>query len=452
MPRNSESPSSRSAKGTGFTRFDEISECLERVLETSVADETEVAWFERRHGEARSDGAPAKVEDPRLSVIVRVVESGRLGWYRTDTPDSHLLESGVRQAMALAKGQDKLKRTNVLATDDEEFRAPRRLFDRDVSRLDPHQAAERLNSLVDDGESARMSWTDVRLVIYNSHGLKRSAASTDVTCEMRSGDGPGMGFAAASSRRLEDLDLEAILDRARAGRGTGPAAEIPQGSVPVLLSPEATAAWLNLLNAHAFSGSSFIEGTSFLRRHRNIQVFDRRFNLRDDATTHLLSFPFDFEGVMKRPLELIVEGRPTTPALSQSQGIQAGLEPTGQAVGGEDALFSHLFLLPGEASDEDLLAAADGGIRIAWLDGSECYEPSKLLVRARARGVRRIENGRLGAPLPDLTWETSLLGSLARLRAIGMRPTVLAAPTTPLGGIAAPSVVLEEASGLCALR
>jgi len=48
-------------------------------------------------------------------------------------------------------------------------------------------------------------------------------------------------------------------------------------------------------------------------------------------------------------------------------------------------------------------------------------------------------------------WHESLLAALARLRAIGESPVVLATATTPLGGISAPAVVLEESGDFQAL-
>jgi predicted Zn-dependent protease len=218
--------------------------------------------------------------------------------------------------------------------------------------------------------------------------------------------------------------------------------------VPVLFTGEAVIELLNVLNTFAFSGRAFVEGTSFLARHRNVQVFDRGFNLCDDGTrTPGLPFPFDLEGSPKAPLDLIVDGQPSTPALTYQQGAETGLVPTAQAVGGQDALFGNLFLLPGEASEEELLAAADGGIHVGWLDRPECFDPGHLHLRARARGVRRVEGGKLGPPLPELVWEDSLLRALARLRAVGRDPVVRAVSSTPLGAISAPALVLTESEG-----
>ena len=438
-----------------FTPFDQVASIFEQVLAASPADETELVWFERKYSSTSSNGGDRGfLEQPRLTVLVRVIERGRQGWHRTDSTSANDLESGLRHALALAKVQPKVKKQPVLPTETRELKFGRELRDQRVSSLDPDSARALLDEWCGGGVAGRLDWSETRLAIFNSHGLRRSAATSELTFEATCGEGAGSGRAAGSARSLETLDAEGICERARVcqaggGQATCEVAEVPPGPVPVLLAPEATITLLNVLNTFALAGRAYLDGTSFLVRHRNVQVFDRRFNLRDDGhRVPGLPFPFDLEGSPKTPLDLIVEGQPSTVALNQYQGAEAGMRPTAQAVGGQDALFGNLFMLPGNASQDDLLAAADGGIRIGWLESPDCFEPSQLRFCSVARCVRRIENGRLGAALPDLVWEDSLLRALARLKALGKDAAVLSTATTPLGAIAAPAVVLADAEGL----
>ena len=429
---------------SSFTPYDQVVSLFERVLAASPADETELVWFERKYGSASSNGSKDFHGDPRLTVLLRVIESGRQGWHRTDCAQANELETGLRQALALAKVQPKVKKQPVLPTDQRELRFPGELLDAEVSQLDLGAATSLVNGWCGQDLQGRLEWSETRLAIFNNHGLRRSAATSELTFEARGDRGPGAGRAAGSARTLEALDAETICARAR-DHSDSVAQELPAGPVPVLLAPEAVIALLNVLNIFAFAGRAYLEGTSFLVRHRNVQVFDRGFNLRDDAQQLPgVPFPFDLEGSPKHPLDLIVAGQPSTLALNLVQGAEAGMRPTAQAVGGQDALFGNLFMLPGKASQDDLLAAAEGGIRIGWLDPPECFEPSQLRIRTRARGVRRIEGGRLTAPVPDFVWEESLLRALARMHAIGRDSVVLSMPTTPLGAISAPALVLAD--------
>ncbi len=458
------SPAQHDPKDSPFIPFEHVSSAFERVLAASPADETELVWFERRYSTASSHGERADIPtvasqgragakggkrdsigQPRLTVLIRVIERGRQGWHRTDSPRASELEAGLRQALALAKVQPRVKKRPVLPTDKRAVRFLPKLLDTRVSDLDLPGARSLLSDWCGRDLRGRLDWSETRLAIFNSHGLRRSAATSELTFEAACDGG---GRAGGSARTLKALDAQSICRRARRCRGRGAASGLPSGPVPILLAPEVTVTLLNVLNTFALAGRTYLDGTSFLVRHRNVQVFDHAFHLLDDGHREPgVPFPFDLEGSPKRPLELIAGGQPSTVALSQYQGAEAGMRPTAQAVGGTDALFGNLFLLPGDTSDDDLLAAADGGIHIGWIDPPECLEPSQLRIRTIARCVHRIENGRLGAALPDFCWEESLLRAFARLRATGRQLVVHSTPTTPLGAITAPAVVLADAGG-----
>lgn len=458
-----------------LTPYEEIDEVFRLALELSPADETELVWLERRHGRASSDPeAPAFLEPARLTVLVRVVENGRVGWHRTESGGPGDVEIALRQALALATSQPKARRLPVLPTPgDGEGPGPLpALFDPEVAGLTVESARRLAQEFCrsgfgeggggaggqapqsTSGEEAVLRWGQTQIAVVNNHGLARMAEATEISLLFRSGRGPQAGRAAGSARSLAGLGGAAIVARARSRVSWLPLAEPPAAErLPLVLAAEAVCELLNVLNIHAFAGRAYLEGTSFLARHRNVQVFDRNFHLRDDAAALPgLPFPFDFEGMRKRPLELITFGKPSLPALSQQQSGEAGLEGTAASVGGQDALFGNLFLSPGELDLGGLLETAEGGIYVGWLDRPECYEPNQLRVRALARGVRRIENGKLGAPLPDLVWDESLLHAFARLRGLGNDVVVRSMPSTPLGAIAAPTLVLEEANKLDPVR
>lgn len=435
----------------GFSPLEEVAARLEKVLAVSVADETELVWLERRRCWVKNRGHERSFfEQPRRTVIARVVERRRLGWHRTETAEPGELETGLRHALALAKVQPRLKERQVFSAAGEPVQPGAGLYDPALSQLEESSAKALLEELCHRGEGGHLSWSEARLLVLNSHGLRRQAVVTEVSLDLQAGQGLGAGHAAGSARTLGALDPARTCERAWSRVARGSPTDLPNPGVPVLLAPEATIELLHVLNAYAFSGRAYLDGSSFLSRHRGVQVFDRRFNLDDDGTRpDGLPFPFDLEGSLKKPLELIVDGRPSTPALNQHQGVETGLDPTAQAVGGQDSLFGNLFLRPGEGSDEELARTAAGGVFIGWLEPAECFAPPQLGIRTLARGVRKIEpDGSLGAPMPDLVWEDKLLRALAQLGGVGRESVARVMPSTPLGGISAPAILLEGVDGL----
>src|SRR5262245_15132988 len=95
---------------------------LERAVADSPADETEIAWIEvrrnreetsrrRREGNQAAHAAHGShdahgsdlAERRERTILVRVVERGRTGTFRTGSADPSDLEAAVREALAQAR-------------------------------------------------------------------------------------------------------------------------------------------------------------------------------------------------------------------------------------------------------------------------------------------------------------------------------------------------------------
>src|SRR5262249_46040540 len=132
-----------------------------------------------------------------------------------------------------------------------------------------------------------------------------------------------------------------------------------------------------------------------------------------------LPFPFDLMGSAAQPLDLVSAGIARSSAVDDRLAPQLGLGTTPNLIAPREAVPTHLFLLPGEADEERLPAAAQGGVWIAALDPIECFDAHALRFRAVARGVRIVGEGALGRGVPDLVCEGSLPEALGRVRAVG---------------------------------
>ncbi len=103
---------------TPLLEIDEIAERIETVLEHSPADETEVVWLEVRRGEARRENKKIDLTlQPQRTVLVRVLDLGRVGSFRTGASEVGQLSDAVRFAMAQSRVREPLSGLPPLPAD-----------------------------------------------------------------------------------------------------------------------------------------------------------------------------------------------------------------------------------------------------------------------------------------------------------------------------------------------
>lgn len=427
----------------------QVTSRLDAGVRSSVADETEISWMEIRRSRA-AVGLDA-VESFRVrerTVQVRVVEGGRVGLYRTGDTQLGEMDHAVR--MALGHSRVAPRRQPPPLPGEEQPLPPRLpIHDRAAAHLDPEKARRWLQAYAGEDEAAVLEWAEGQVVVCNSRGLRRWSRATLCYLQVRSGDGPAAGFATDASRSLVGLEPEAVFERARRRRARDAVRVQAVERMPLVLAPEAAAELVALLNQRALSAHAYREGGSFLREHTGVQVFDQRITLRDDGTdTAGLPFGYDLEGRTKRSVLLVEQGVPRTPALDTWSAAELGLEPTAHAVGPDEGLALNLHLEPGESSEAELLRTAGEGVWISRLEAVECFDPARVLLRARARGVRRIAGGEITHALPALVWEDSLLRLFSHVTAIGRATATRPSSDHLLGGITAPALLVGEAASL----
>jgi PmbA protein len=412
----------------GPVALPEIVSRLEHALATSPAEATEISWLEVRRGqESTGKRRHDSYELHERSILVRVRESGRTGTYRTGAANLSALESAVREALGQARlappsppPLEPLDAAAAIVID------TAGLCDPELARMTPARARDLLQRLAGPespgapGETARFGWSEGRIAVAGSHGLRRAAEVTSGWIEVIRGRQPGAGRAAAASRSLAGLDPRGVRERARRRQGPPEVVPPPEGPVPVLLSQEAAVALVELFNRQALASEAFHDGASFLRGRLGQPVFHPAIHLRDDpADPRGLPFPFDLLGAAARPVDLVAGGVALTPAIDDRLARELDRPPTAQRVAPDEAVPGHLFLLPGGASESELLQAAEGGVWIAGLDPLEAFDPRTLRFRAVARGARQVAGGALGLSLPDLIWEDALPALLSRVLAVG---------------------------------
>lgn len=419
---------------------------LRRVLQSAVSDHAEILWIDQH---SRRMGLGLDL-DPwsrrRQTVELRAIRGGRFGSFRLGHASWPEIESGLRHAAAAALASPASKRAFAPKAEVSRVRG----FDKKVARFTEDGVRDLLDAQRTADDAVAVGWTDAQVLLYNTNGLRLSQRITSLQIEVRHGRGAGAGFASDATRRLDGIDVAALFARARSRAGASTPDTTAIGTEQQLvLAPEATGELVDMLNHRAFSAEAYCRGTSFLREHLGVQVFDRNLSLRDDGTDESgLPFPFDLEGRPKRSTVLVDRGTPRTPTLDAASALACGLDATCHAVGPGEAFALNLFMEPGSAAEADLLQMCDGGIWIGRIEDVECFDPSRMLIRARCRGVRRIRDGHLAGPLPDLLWEDSLLRIFSSFLGIGRTTARRLSRDRALGGTCAPAVAIGNAQSL----
>lgn len=433
--------------GDGLVPVEEMVARLERLLAGSPADSTDLFWIELRRGqESTGKGRRESYDYTDRTILIRVRESGRIGWHHTSASNLSDLENGLRQALAQARLSPPAPAP--LPPDLSPLPEVSGLYDPEIARMGPARARELVQKLSARHETARLGWSEGRVAVLTSQGRKRTAELTAGWIEVVCGRTPGAGRAATAARSLAGLGLPAVFERARQRHGPPDVVPPPAGPVPVVLSQEAAAALVDLVNRSALTSDSFQDGTSLLSDGLNAQVFHRAINLRDDATdSRGLPLPFDLAGTAKRPVDLIAEGVALTPAVNERLAQATGLPRTPHLVAPDEAIATNVFLLPGTSPDGELFRRAEGGLWIGSLARLECFEPRTLRFRSVAQGVRRIAGGVPGRSVPDLLWEDDLRVLFSRVLGVGCEPVPVATSWRLLGATTAPLLALEGAGG-----
>ena len=424
----------------------EIVERSEHLLRLSPADATIVSWIETSSNQAIESSRTRRAEATASRVVViRVREGRRTGLARGEASDVGELQAILRQALVVARA----------ASISPEWEWPRgaeepvppaaiaELHDAEVAELSPPAALQRLQGLCDRQSTLRCYWSERNLAVAASGRPTRAASATEISLEARTGRRPGSGFAAASSRSLASLAIEALIARAQRLQATEISEAVPEPGAPAVLAPEAAVALLELVAREVFSGRRFLAGQGPLADPSERRPLSSVVRLIDEPGEAMaLGFPFDYDGVLKRRRELVHDGELGGPVLDLELAARCGRHSTGHSVAGEDAIPGHPQWLAGEEDEAGLLARSEGGIRIGSIENLRCLPGPGLPFRGVARSVRRIAaGGALAAALPPLIWTGKLLDLLAAVDGCA-RERVLWVPGTHRSAAVAPALRL----------
>jgi predicted Zn-dependent protease len=416
---------------------DEIRRVSQAALEVSGVDGVEVLFMHEWGGLTRFASSAIHQSTWRedTEVRVRVVKGGRIGVAAANgwSPD------GARKAAESAR-----EMAEVVAPDPmfpglapPQAVPTRDGFDEATASATPEERAEGVATLAaqcPDGFEAAGAFETVasEVAVVNTDGQFCWSPSTraSLTTVVTGGEG-GNGFAEAFTVRVAEIDPEAIGRRAaeKAALAQNPR-EIEPGRYTVVLEPSAVSTPIGFLAWIGFGGRSLAEGRSCFSGKEGQHVVASSIAIYDDALSPLtLGVPFDFEGVPRRRVDLINDGVFLGGVYDLRTAKQTGRQTTGHALpppNPEGPFPLNLFLAPGDATLEEMIASTERGLLVTRFHYSNVVHQVESTITGMTRdGTFLIENGEISYPVRNLRFTQSIIEALSNVTMIG-RDTELA--------------------------
>ncbi len=410
---------------------------LERALSYSDGDQTQVLLmggdsyltrFSRNY-------IHQNVGERSTTLLVKVVRGKKTGTTGTTSLDEDSIRAAVKKASQTAAVQPDNPHFSSLPS-------PGSLtavegFSSETAAFSPDERAKGVKALVDraavDGCEAAGAFSTAtqELAVCSSLGASAYQLGSQASLKTVVMSGSGAGYGARVSRRVSDIDPGQVaavaVEKCLASRG---AVSIDPGEYTVILEPEAAAEMVNYLVRLGFSAMAVQENRSFLCGQMGEMVVGPNVTIWDDGSDLAgLPLSFDFEGVPKKKLMLVENGRAANLVYdSYTAGREVGKQSTGHAIPytAYSPMALNLFMAPGESSLDDMIASTERGILVTRFHYTNPVHPVKALITGMTRdGTFLIENGRITGAVKNLRFTESVLRALSEVEMVGAHPSVI---------------------------
>ncbi len=418
---------------------------------------------------AESDTLEARVRDTEIDFVKQARErtlgirafvagSGGLQSALTSTSDlgAETLDAMVEETLALARATAADPAAGLPGGGYAEDHPELGLFDpadrdvdaetriRDARRAE--ESARAFDARIDNSEGSQVDSASARWVYGNTDGFlgEYASASHGLFSEpvARQGETMQRDWAVSVGRRLADLeDAEAVGRRAaeRAVRRLG-ARQSATCTVPVIFEPRTARSLVGHI-ASCVNGNAVYREASCYAGRLGERVAAAGVTVIDDGRLPggLGSRPFDGEGQPTRRTAVVEGGVLRSYLLDSYSARKLSAESTGNAsrsaAGGPGPGVTNLWLAPGTASAEEIVADTPRGLYVTELIGMGFNAVTGDYSRGAAGFW--IENGELTYPVEEVTIAGRLDDMLGGIDAVG-------SDLEWLGSVAAPTLRIRD--------
>ncbi len=289
------------------------------------------------------------------------------------------------------------------------------------------EAAFAVDPRITNSEGAEFSDRRAEYVYATSHGFtggyRTSSFGLTVSPVAAANGQMQRDYWYTFARKRGRLDSPEEVGRIAARRALSRlgARKVKTAEVPVIFDPETAASLIRTLAAAA-SGPALYRGASFLLNRLGKRIASSAVTMVDDGTLPQGpgSRPFDGEGLAARRTVVAHEGVLESYLLDSYSGRKLGLPSTHHAARGGSGVTvatTNLYLSPGTASPEELIASVKRGLYVTELIGFGV----DMVTGDYSRGAVGlwIENGEPAYPVEEVTVAGNLLEIFEAVDGVG---------------------------------
>jgi len=410
------------------------SQCFDLVkaaLAACECDQAEVMLHSARSSLTRfaESRIHQNVAEANALLSVRAIVGKRIGCARTNQLTQDEVRGAARRALELAR----------VAAEDADFVSlpgPQPMpsvkgYSEATAASTPEQRAETARDIAEvAGEdrctaSGSISVEAGELAIGNSLGVRVYTPLSQASLVLVVTDDESSGYADWRGVDLAQLDARASAETATQKCVDGRNAEAGSpGDYAVVLEPAAVGELAMFLGYLGLGALSVQEGRSFLTGRLGERVVGESITIWDDGTdSRSLAMPFDWEGQPKRKVMLIENGVARNVVYDSYTANREGKQNTGHALPAPNThgpLPLNLFLEPGEASVDEMVASMERGILVTRFHYVNVVHEKETVITGMTRdGTFLIEDGKRTKPLKNLRFTQRVVEALSHVEMIG---------------------------------
>lgn len=411
----------------------QLSDAMQRALSYSAADQTEVVVQGEEQALTRyaNNIIHQNVASEDATLTMRAVFGQQTGVATTNRFDDDALRAVVARAAEIARQQPPDPDFNSLPGPQPLPPAPD--YDEATRQASPTMRAAMVKTVIDRAKSDSLNCAGAFSTVYrwlgvaNSLGVYASYGSTRAHLTTTQIGPISTGYWEATAAAVDDIDAVALADRpARTAASAQPPAALEPGEYDVVLSPLAVSELIEIFSYTGLGALDVQEGTSFMAGHFGEKLVSDLITLYDDGlAAGGLPTPFDYEGQPKQRARFFERGVAHEVVYDSLRAAKEGRQTTGHAMPppSEGPLPGNVFLAPGDASEEQMIAATRRGIYVTRFWYNRVAHQTKTIITGMTRdGAYLIEDGKISTAIKNMRYTESILRALSKVQMVGSQP------------------------------